>query len=507
MAGVHVVRSYEWWDQAAATQKMNIGESSVVKNIRELDLSELPDSIDIVVGSPPCTQFSYSNRGGGGDIADGLKDVRKFLEIVRHVNPRYWVMENVPRVASILEKELGETGLLQEFSYLVKDIRVVDCSDFGLPQRRKRMLAGNFPVELLESYKSSKPTRTLGDVINAFDSEQIVDPIYGFDMDTEMIVDHIKEAPLNEEEARINSDSKQFHRIYNVMQFPDSKGRTARTVTAAETRVSRESLIVQDNGTVFRRLTLREKATLQGFPLTFQYFGKSYSDRQKMIGNAIPPLLTYYIGQALKHTPVGLENEDLENYPHSTPREASIPVVPRISSGSFRAQRRFRSAIPNFRFGSGVRFELSNEFDDSEVSWLSSFYIGTSKRYVQVVPDVDMSQFLLAQIDAPFRGAIEKYRHQVTELSEIDSKELQKAWNHSSNESISPFAVIDELGAISQQVFSGLGIENEHVSYSGVLSAILDKCVGRSESDMGRKFPTIYTKVAIGLITTGWYNG
>src|SRR3546814_17212767 len=83
-----------------------------------LALADLPDDIDIVVGSPPCTQFSYSNRGGGGDIADGLEDVKRFLTIVDHLKPRVWAMENVPRVAKIIEAELKEGGALEEFNHL-----------------------------------------------------------------------------------------------------------------------------------------------------------------------------------------------------------------------------------------------------------------------------------------------------------------------------------------------------------------------------------------------------
>jgi site-specific DNA-cytosine methylase len=46
------------------------------------------------------------------------------------------------------------------------------------------------------------------------------------------------------------------------------------------------------------RLTLRERACLQGFPITFQFFAASYSLKGHMIGNAIPPLFAYYVAHA-----------------------------------------------------------------------------------------------------------------------------------------------------------------------------------------------------------------
>jgi len=126
MANIEIVSSYEWWSVAADTQRLNLGDRVTELDIRKLDLSELPTDIDIVVGSPPCTQFSYANRGGSGDIADGLKDVYKFLEVVEHVSPQYWVMENIPRVAGILERELSNGGQLVRFREIVDDIKVVD---------------------------------------------------------------------------------------------------------------------------------------------------------------------------------------------------------------------------------------------------------------------------------------------------------------------------------------------------------------------------------------------
>ena len=122
MAGIPVAASYEWISVAAETHRLNLGDSVQEVDIRTLNPSDIPNNINLVVGSPPCTQFSYANRGGSGDIADGLKDVHKFLEVVEYVAPQYWVMENVPRVAGILERELSNGGQLVRFREMVDDI-------------------------------------------------------------------------------------------------------------------------------------------------------------------------------------------------------------------------------------------------------------------------------------------------------------------------------------------------------------------------------------------------
>ena len=88
MAGLEITDSYEWWRPAITTHEKNLRSTVHDCNIRELDLSTLPNGVDVVVGSPPCTQFSFSNRGGTGDIADGLADIEKFLDIITYLRPR-----------------------------------------------------------------------------------------------------------------------------------------------------------------------------------------------------------------------------------------------------------------------------------------------------------------------------------------------------------------------------------------------------------------------------------
>ena len=103
MAGIDVVKSYEWWQPAIDTANKNFGSSDTSVDIRNLDFSTLPENIDIVVGSPPCTQFSYANRGGSGNIEDGMVDVVQFLKIVQYLKPTYWAMENVVKVVEVIE--------------------------------------------------------------------------------------------------------------------------------------------------------------------------------------------------------------------------------------------------------------------------------------------------------------------------------------------------------------------------------------------------------------------
>ena len=251
--GIKVINSYEWWDQAVDTANKNLGKKEKIQDIRQMDFSELKGKkIDIVVGSPPCTQFSYSNRGGSGDIDDGIKDLYQFFKCVEVVKPKFWAMENVPRVAKVLESQIVRGGQLYKFRKILNqgEIKVIDMSEFGIPQKRKRCIAGNFDFNLLDSYKERCREMTLEKVLSSLDSSNVKDP--NFNIRSKKVTELKKEESLNREEERINRNMKRNHPVYNQMSFPEDESKPARTITATCTRVSRESLVVKDK-TKFRR--------------------------------------------------------------------------------------------------------------------------------------------------------------------------------------------------------------------------------------------------------------
>ena len=130
------------------------------------------------------------------------------------------------------------------------------------------------------------------------------DPIYGVKISSANLRDHDFEQPLNEEEERINRCNKTLHPVYNKMSFPDPLDQPVRTITATCTRVSRESIVIRDiSSKSLRRLTVRERATLQGFPVTYQFYAPSHGLKLRMIGNAVPPAFSFLIGHAMLGTP------------------------------------------------------------------------------------------------------------------------------------------------------------------------------------------------------------
>jgi len=449
LAGIDVVASYERWGAANETNFKNNHHQAQTVDIRCLSFADLPDGIDLVVGSPPCTQFSFSNRGGNGDLEDGLEDIITFLRIVDHLKPKVWAMENVPRVAPIIAKELRTGGRLHGFSHLGVHAHILNMEEFGLPQRRKRCVAGNFDIELLRNYTSRLPRSTLGEVVAALGKDPVRDPLYGVSIPKAQLVDHVPEAALNPEELRINRANKEAHTVYNAMPFPDRMERAVRTITATCTRVARESIVIAppEAPQSVRRLTIRERACLQGFPITFQFYGATYAQKLKMVGNAIPPAFTYLMGHVFRGTGAR-ELPQLATHAERLAAPAPRPVAtPPDRPGSlYPPNRSFRFAIQSVQLKSGVRFELRNRSTGGTTEWSVDFYFGTSKNIITLQMDAGLRTSLTKLLPSDLRGEVETVLGEVsTFIADADVENMQRVWAHKGVGGTRPFMLLDAL--------------------------------------------------------------
>jgi DNA (cytosine-5)-methyltransferase 1 len=503
-----------WWPAAVDTNNANNGGSFDPVDVRTMNLSALPADIDLVVGSPPCTQFSYSNRGGDGDLDEGLRDIVRFLEIVRALRPRFWAMENVPRVAKILSNGFNDPAhALYSFRDLQPEIRVIDLSRYGAPQVRKRCIAGNIPFGVLANFSENLSVRSLGDVVRSLGSgDEIIDPIWGIRVPAAAVSERQTETPLSSEELRLNREAKEHHPVYNNMAFPDSLDAPARTVTATCTRVSRESIVIFDETLgAYRRLSIRERATLQGFPITYQFYSPSYSHKVKMIGNAVPPTFSFMLGLAVQ----GRRFDGMPGFRAvadtlTAPERQAPATKPDWPSGKYREARRFRAAIPGLRFKSGVRFELRNDFSHDAVSWVVRFVHGTPKDIRELELNGTATAQLRSLLATPCGDAIndELLRADAT-LRWLDSKALQAAWTRR-DDGMGPFEVIDIL-ARSVTVISDLLLQVPRQQLEQAVLRILGEGSGGSAIPSrpvprALKLRSNAVAIASGFIVGDWFN-
>lgn len=80
----------------------------IVEDVRNLKGSQFPN-YDLIVGSPPCKDFSVTTYFGKKywktkpNPKNGLSMVYSFLQIIDEAQPKFWLMENVPRLQKFID--------------------------------------------------------------------------------------------------------------------------------------------------------------------------------------------------------------------------------------------------------------------------------------------------------------------------------------------------------------------------------------------------------------------
>lgn len=136
----------------------DLNETNVLKLLKENDIN--PNSIDVVIGGPPCQGFSTVGNRMIDDPRNNL--VRIYANIVEDIKPKMFLMENVSGLASMKngKDELIKDELIDifnEIGYNVKS-KVLLAADYGVPQLRKRIFFVGIRKEHDYNFKFPTPT-------------------------------------------------------------------------------------------------------------------------------------------------------------------------------------------------------------------------------------------------------------------------------------------------------------------------------------------------------------
>ncbi|MCQ9344284.1 DNA cytosine methyltransferase [Corynebacterium kozikiae] len=135
-----IAEAVELNSDASATFAANFPDA-IVRNVPIQDWLKAytPEKSDVVVGGPPCQGFSSLGKGKSSDLNSLWESYARAVEII---SPDYFILENVPQFLKseqfkVFQQSL-ESGHLK--NYEIEPPRVLDASDYGVPQRRKRIL-------------------------------------------------------------------------------------------------------------------------------------------------------------------------------------------------------------------------------------------------------------------------------------------------------------------------------------------------------------------------------
>ena len=174
-AGGECVFSSEWNEEAAKTYNCNFGEYPQ-GDITKIAVDSIPD-FDVLLAGFPCQPFSISGK------MKGFADTRGTLffdvcRIIEQKRPKVVFLENVKH---LVHHDKGRTlsvilQKLENFGYKVS-WKVLNGSDFGVPQNRERIIIiGSFDVLFDFSRVSIQPKQILADFLDSSGDFEILKP-------------------------------------------------------------------------------------------------------------------------------------------------------------------------------------------------------------------------------------------------------------------------------------------------------------------------------------------
>ena len=258
-----------------ATYRNNLGSDCY-----QLEISpdyEFPNAT-VIIGGPPCQPFSVSGKQQGlGDSRDGFPT---FISAVKQIAPKLFLFENVRGM--MYQNKWYLDLIIEEFQALgyIIEHKMFNTVKFGVPQRRERLIVighkggYNFPTPLGRKVTAGE---ALGEMASEIPSEaRFLTP------------------SMDEYVARYEKASQCIHPRDLHLNEP-SRTVTCRNLAGATGDMMRIRL---PDGRR-RRLTVREAARLQSFPDWFEFEG-SETSQFNQIGNAVPPLFSYYLAASVK---------------------------------------------------------------------------------------------------------------------------------------------------------------------------------------------------------------
>lgn len=272
-AGFNLVAAYDFWEPAVKVYKDNFDDHDIF----QMDLSKVDEAIlhvkgyapDIIIGGPPCQDFSHAGKRQEGARASLTE---AYAQIVSSIHPKWFVMENVDRAAKS-QSYARAKKIIKEAGYGLTE-HVYDASLCGVPQRRKRFICighlddkDGFLDEIIHKNEAIKPM-TLRDY-------------FGDKLGIEYYYRH----PRNYSRRGIFSIDEPSPTIRGVNR-PVPTG----YIKNPNDPVGPENI---------RPLTTLERAQVQTFPPSFKFSG-SKTDLEQIIGNAVPVKLGQFVANCIQ---------------------------------------------------------------------------------------------------------------------------------------------------------------------------------------------------------------
>lgn len=424
-AGFDISFALDIWQPAIDTFKLNKIKAKVVKeniikvsNLPDKEFNELVPDVEIIIGSPPCVAFSNSNKSGNADKTLGIELLKAYLRIIARKKYKensilkFWALENVPNMKKFIEPEYSakDLGLKGDWTFktIYQSSGIYNAKNFGAPTNRKRFFCGEFPmIKETHSDKKAVPLQrvldSLGDPSNQ-SNRVITDCNYlNLQIQSADLTDHFYEHIIPDFEWEKAKRAKQDKGYMGRMSFPENTQKPSRTVMATISSCSRESMILARNNGGYRLPTVREVASMMSFPIDYKFCGSTESVKYRLIGNAVPPKLSFAIAKAiLKDFKKNVPNnyKKINHNPEIDFVNLNNSVIPQKQESPKNEIAKFKYHIPYLIY-SAYRVELTNHHSDFEnkiFRWDTEIHYSQGKKKANIfTPNININHLNINQ--------------------------------------------------------------------------------------------------------------
>ena len=306
-AGFDIPIANEFDKNIWKTFEINHPQTKLLKeDIRRIDAKTLPNDIYGIIGGPPCQ--SWSEAGSLKGIEDDRgKLFFEYIRILKSVQPKFFLAENVSGMLADRHSEAVKNILkmFEECGYDVS-LTLVNAKDYGVAQERKRVFYIGFRKDL--NIKFDFPKGSTEDDKNKITLRDIIWDLQDSAVPAGEKNQHNPNA-INNNEYFIGSYSPIFMSRNRVKSWDEqaftvqASGRQCQIHPQAPKMIKvdkNDCRFVEGKENLYRRMTIREVARVQGFPDTFKFVYNNTNDAYKMIGNAVPVNLAYEVACAIK---------------------------------------------------------------------------------------------------------------------------------------------------------------------------------------------------------------
>lgn len=310
-AGFNIPVANEFDKTIWATFKANHPQTHLIEgDVRQVTRKDiepfLSGEVDGIIGGPPCQSWSEAGALRGIEDARGQL-FYDYIRILTEFRPKFFLAENVSGMLANRHSEAVQNilKLFREAGYNVS-LTLVNAKDYGVAEERKRVFYIGFRDDLDVQFQFPQGSTaeddkklTLRDII--WDLQDTAVPAGP--------KNHHNPAAVNNNEYYTGDFSSIFMSRNRVKGWDEqaftvqASGRQCQLHPQAPKMVKMDKDVcrfVKGQEHLYRRMTIREVARVQGFPDDFRFVYEETNNAYKMIGNAVPVNLAYEIACGIR---------------------------------------------------------------------------------------------------------------------------------------------------------------------------------------------------------------